>query len=385
MAADLSGLANGNAAMLGAAVERTQMPMIVTDPHGPDNPIVFANDAFARMTGYARDEIVGRNCRFLQGPGTGRQAVSDIREALAEHREISVELLNYRRDGSSFWNAMLISPIHDPQGELAYFVASQFDASHQRHSEEALRQRQAIAALGPLTSSLAHDFTNLLQVISGYADVVQSQVAGGAPDLARLGRAGEAIRTATDKAARLTHQLLAFSRRHDTDGLAVDLNALIQSLDAIIARTLGDGIAFLFLPARDIWPVHLDPMQAETALLNILINAREATPKGGRVTIETRNVGLRDRRAALIEGVPAGDYVEISVSDTGNGMRPDVLARAMEPFFTTKDDGLGNGLGLATVNGFIRRLGGAVRITSQAGDGSRVRLLLPAAPETVSP
>jgi PAS domain S-box-containing protein len=365
-----------------AAVETTRMPMIVTDPHQPDNPIIFANHAFAKMTGYANHEVVGRNCRFLQGPETDNEAVDELRLAILERREVATEILNYRKDGSAFWNALFISPVHNKQGELVYFFASQLDVSRRRDAEEALHQAQKMEALGQLTGGIAHDFNNLLQVISGYTDILQTLVESGSPDIGRLGRAGDAIRTATDRAAKLTHQLLAFSRKQRLEGRAISLNTLVESMSEIGDRTLGDDIELRRELAPDLWNARVDPTQAEVALLNILINARDAMPEGGCVTVETKNLALQDRQAALLQGVRAGNYVEVSILDTGTGMSPEVLPRVMEPFFTTKEEGKGTGLGLATVYGFAKQSGGTVRITSEVDRGTKVRLLFPATQAT---
>lgn len=162
-----------------AAVETTRMPMTVTDPYLPDNPIVFANRAFLEMTGYAADEIIGNNCRFLQGPETDRQAVIDVREAIDSRREFATEVLNYRKDGSTFWNALFVSPVFDDTGKLVYFFGSQLDVSRRRDAEDALRQAQKMEALGQLTGGIAHDFNNLLQVMSGHLEFIQMMVSNG--------------------------------------------------------------------------------------------------------------------------------------------------------------------------------------------------------------
>src|SRR6476661_8353811 len=156
-----------------AAVETTRMPMIITDPRQPDNPIIFANQAFLQMTGYDKDDIYGRNCRFLQGPETDRETVDEVREAIRQRRELSTEILNYRKNGSSFWNALFISPVYNQADELVYFFASQLDVSRRRDAEDSLHQAQKMEALGQLTGGIAHDFNNLLQIMSGYLDIIQ--------------------------------------------------------------------------------------------------------------------------------------------------------------------------------------------------------------------
>ena len=172
-----------------AAVETTRMPMIVTDPRQPDNPIIFANNAFVAMTGYTAEEVVGRNCRFLQGPGTDQATIAELRSAIAERREFATELLNYRKNGSSFWNALFVSPVLNAAGELVYFFGSQLDVSRRRDAEEALGQAQKMEALGQLTGGIAHDFNNLLQVIVGYVDILAAGLEKPDADRARLGRA----------------------------------------------------------------------------------------------------------------------------------------------------------------------------------------------------
>ncbi|KMO31277.1 histidine kinase [Methylobacterium variabile] len=359
-----------------AAVEMTRMPMIVTDPRQPDNPIIFANQAFRAMTGYAPEELVGRNCRFLQGPETDRETVADVRRAIAERKEIATEILNYRKNGSTFWNALFISPVYDQKGELVYFFGSQLDVSRRRDAEEALRQSQKMEALGQLTGGIAHDFNNLLQVVVGYVDILQSGLEDPATDPRRMARAVDNIRNAAERATTLTQQLLAFARKQRLDGRAVNLNNLVEGMRDLAGRTLGDQIMVNAELADGLWNARLDPTQTEVALLNILINARDAMPGGGRVTIRTQNhVFDADE---LPSGLPQpGRYVSVSVTDTGDGMPPEILARVMEPFFTTKEEGRGTGLGLAMVYGFARQSGGTVVIESRAGHGTTVRLYFP--------
>ncbi|MBK2451671.1 PAS domain S-box protein, partial [Escherichia coli] len=192
-----------------AAVETTRMPMIVTDPHRDDNPIIFCNRAFEKMTGYTQEEIVGKNCRFLQGHETDQDTVSQVREAIRHQREVSVEILNYRKNGSTFWNALFVSPVHGADGEIRYFFASQLDISRRKEAEEALHQAQKMEAVGKLTGGIAHDFNNLLQVITGYTDMLDARLAKD-DRIAR--RSLEAISTAASRGAQLTQQLLAFAR-----------------------------------------------------------------------------------------------------------------------------------------------------------------------------
>ncbi|WP_375465634.1 hybrid sensor histidine kinase/response regulator [uncultured Methylobacterium sp.] len=367
-----------------AAVETTRMPMIVTDPHQPDNPIIFANHAFAAMSGYAPEELIGRNCRFLQGPETDRASVEQLRAAIAERREHSTEILNYRKDGSTFWNALFVSPVHDTNGALVYYFASQLDVSRRRDAEEALGQAQKMEALGQLTGGIAHDFNNLLQVIVGYVDILSAGLEKPEADRARLGRAAQTIRHAAERATALTQQLLAFSRKQRLEGRTVNLNALIEGMGELLARSIGETIAVDLDLAPDLWNCRVDPTQAEVAILNVVINARDAMPDGGRIRIATEN---RDVEASDITGtgpLRTGRYVGIAIADSGTGMPPSVLARVMDPFFTTKEEGKGTGLGLSMVYGFAKQSGGAAQIESTLGAGTTVRLSFPATETPVS-
>ncbi|MGU3536476.1 hybrid sensor histidine kinase/response regulator [Methylobacterium sp. A54F] len=366
-----------------AAVETTRMPMIVTDPHQPDNPIIFVNRAFERMTGYTRQELIGTNCRFLQGPETDRDTVSDVRAAIADHREFSTEILNYRKDGSSFWNALFVSPVFNRQGDLVYFFGSQLDVSRRRDAEESLHQAQKMESLGQLTGGIAHDFNNLLQVISGHNEVMLALIDHPDIDVGRLRRAGEAVRDASERAAKLTHQLLAFSRKQRLEGRLLNLNGLVENMGEMAARTLGDHVTLKQALAADLWNTRIDPTQAEVALLNVLINARDAMPDGGTVTVKTENLLVEDEDTALYKSVSPGAYVVVSVTDTGCGMPPEILSRVMEPFFTTKEEGRGTGLGLAMVYGFAKQSGGSVKIYSEVGHGTCVRLIFPASDQKV--
>ena len=361
-----------------AAVETTRMPMIVTDPHQRDNPIIFVNRAFERMTGYSRGELIGTNCRFLQGRETDQDVVTDLRTAIAEHREFSTEIINYRKDGSSFWNALFVSPVFNRSGDLVYFFGSQLDVSRRRDAEESLHQAQKMESLGQLTGGIAHDFNNLLQVISGHNEVMLALIDHPTIDVGRMRRAGEAVRDASERAAKLTHQLLAFSRKQRLEGRLLNLNGLVEGMGEMASRAMGDHVVIEPDLAADLWTCRVDPTQAEVALLNVLINARDAMPGGGAVKVRTANRVIDDEETAQTKGLPAGSYVTVSVTDEGSGMPPEILARVMEPFFTTKPEGKGTGLGLAMVYGFAKQSGGSVVIYSEVGKGTTVRLLFPA-------
>ena len=360
-----------------AAIETTRMPMLVTDPRLPDNPIVFVNRAFLSMSGYSHDEIIGHNCRFLQGPATSRATVVAIREAIQDRREFSAEILNYRKDGSSFWNALYISPVYNQNKELVYFFASQLDVSRRRDAEEALGQAQKMEALGQLTGGISHDFNNLLQVMSGHLDILRLRLESKQLDEASALRSIDNIRNAIGKASTLTQQLLAFSRKQRLEGRPVNLNAIAEGMKDLTASTLGDKATVELKLEPGLGSCQLDPTQLEVALLNILVNARDAMPEGGVITVKTRNVVVQPDDINAFAGLPPGNYVSISVSDTGTGIPANIVNRVMDPFFTTKEEGKGTGLGLSMVYGFAKQSGGTVGIHSEEGTGTTVRMYFP--------
>ena len=369
---------DSNSDVFFAAVETTRMPMVVTDPRQPDNPIIFANRAFTRMTGYPRAEIVGSNCRFLQGLETDPATVTAVRDAIREGREIAVEILNYRKDGSAFWNALFIAPVRSAEGEVVYFFASQLDVSHRRDIEDMLRQAQKMEALGQLTGSIAHDFNNLLQVMTGYLDILEIHAHADAVEPQKVFRGIVSIRSAVQKAAALTQQLLSFARKQQPEGRTVNLNLLTENLTDLLCSQIGANVELQTDLAPDLWNCEVDPTQMEVALLNVLLNARDAMDKGGLLTLTTANAVIGAEQGQTLAGIEEGRYVTITITDTGAGMSPDLLERVMDPFFTTKAQGKGTGLGLSMVHGFAKRSGGSVQILSELGHGTTVRIYFPA-------
>lgn len=357
-----------------AALQMTRMPMILTDPRQDDNPIVFANKAFLDLTGYEESEIIGRNCRFLQGADTDRAAVADLRDAVARREAISLEILNYKRDGSAFWNAVFIAPVFDDHGELIYFFASQLDVTRRRSSEQSFRQAQKMEAIGQLTAGLAHDFNNLLQVVAGNIDLV---LAGDLDE--RQHRLLSNAAKAAERGTKLTRQLLAFARKTRLEPRRINLNDLIHEFGDLIDNTVGAQIRLVTALERRLPDVLIDPSHLEMALLNVLINARDAMPQGGTVTISTQLWKLNGNAAA--HQLPEGDYVVLTIADEGAGMSEEVRRRATEPFFTTKGQDRGTGLGLAMVHGFVQQSLGRLELESAPGEGTQVRMLFPVATE----
>jgi hypothetical protein len=248
-------------------------------------------------------------------------------------------------------------------------------------AQQALRQAQKMEAIGHLTGGIAHDFNNLLTGIIGSLDLMARRMATDRPD--DIPRFMKAASTSALRAAALTHRLLAFARRQSLDTRPNDINRLVASMEDLFHRTLGERIELQSMLAADLWTAFADANQLESALLNLAINARDAMPDGGRLTIETANAELDTAYTALHADVDPGDYVVVSVSDTGTGMPPDVVAKAIDPFFTTKPVGEGSGLGLSMIYGFAKQSGGHLRIYSEVGQGTTIKLYLPRALQDV--
>jgi two-component system, cell cycle sensor histidine kinase and response regulator CckA len=360
----------------GKAFDAFLQGVTITDPNRPGNPIVYANEGFTRLTGYGRDEVLGRNCRFLQGKDTSAEAVGAIRDAIRAARPCFVEVLNYRKDGTPFWNALSIAPITE-DGQLTHFVGVQTDITAFKQMEFQLRQSQKMEAIGHLAGGVAHDFNNLLTVINGCCELLRINHGvrdDATPLVDEIHRAGE-------RAATLTRQLLAFSRKTVLQPRVLPLNDLVTDFQKMIGRLIGEDIDLATDFRADPGLVRVDPGQMEQVLMNLVVNARDAMPKGGTVTIGTREVFLDDDYVRRFEDLRPGRYVLVTVNDTGCGMDKATLSRMFEPFFTTKPVGKGTGLGLAMVYGILKASGGHVAVESEKGRGTTFNLFLPAVDE----
>lgn len=356
------------------AIQAVSQGILITDPNQPDDPIIYASPGFERMTGYSAEEVLGKNCRFLQGKDTAPEANAVLREAFREGLECSVEILNYRKDGTEFWNALFITPVRDKDHRLAYFVGVHADVTDRRVLEQAFHQSQRMEAIGQLAGGVAHDFNNLLTIISGHSEILLSTLESKDP----LRESAKAISDAGELAASLTRQLLAFSRQAVLETRVLNLNELVLETEKMLRRLIGEDILLTAVLDPQISCVKVDPHQLDQVLMNLSINARDAMPRGGRLTLQTKNVTFEEDHA----DVPAGRYVMLAVSDSGGGMTPEVKPRIFEPFFTTKDLGKGTGLGLAVVHGIVTQSGGHIGFSSELDHGTTFKLYFPAVEET---
>lgn len=360
------------------AIEAISQGIVLTDPTIPDNPIVYASPSFERMTGYSPEEARGRNCRFLQGKETNPDAIARLRRATLDGRAVTVELLNYRKDGSAFWNALSVSPVRDSQGKLTHFVGVLTDVTERRRLEEQYRQIQKMDAIGQLAGGVAHDFNNLLTVINGYSEILLDTLPPD--DLSRESLVE--ILKAGERSAELTQQMLTFSRQQVLDPRVIELNRVVAETEKMLRRLIGADVRLAVCTEPSLWPTRADPGQIGQVLMNLAVNARDAMPRGGCLTIETQNVTLDADYVWSHPDARQGDHVVIAVSDSGVGMSPEVQTRIFEPFFTTKEAGKGTGLGLATVYGIVKQSGGHIAVYSELGKGTTFKVYLPRAEST---
>jgi len=342
---------------------------------GADGVVQAVNPAGSTMLGYEADAMVGRHFEPFVHPEDVLATARAIHQASRETLR-GFECRIRHRDGSWRWFSWTAAPEEGVVYASGRDVTAEKEAAQAlRQAEEALRQSQKMEAVGQLTGGIAHDFNNMLTGIIGSLQMLRRRVAQRRTD--DLERYVEAAMGAAERAASLTHRLLSFARRRPLDPKPVDIARLVGGMAELLRRTVGEAIELQIPAMEGSWPVHCDPNQLESALLNLVINARDAMPKGGRLTIAAAHREVRTTDPGREPWAAPGEYVVLSVADTGIGMPPDVLERALDPFFTTKPQGVGTGLGLSMVYGFCRQSGGHVRLHSQPGQGTVVELCLP--------
>lgn len=354
-------------------IQELAQGILITDATRPENPIIDASRGVHRLTGYSRDELLGKTFQFLQGPETDDETSQLLSDSLAAGKECNVELVNYRKDGSIFYGNLAINPVHDKKGLLKYFVGILSDVSQRKRLEDQLRQSQKMEAVGRLAGGVAHDFNNLLTIITGYSEILLEQQ--GVDTIVR--ESAHAISEASSRAASLTRQLLGFSRKSILQPKVLDVNSVVSNIAAMLRRLIGEDIELVTNLAPFTQTVRVDPGQLDQILMNLAVNARDAMPRGGRLTISTSNVHLTESDVLASPECKPGRYVMLSVSDTGVGMTPETLPRIFEPFFTTKEIGKGTGLGLPMVLGIVQQSGGAIHVESQLNEGTVFKIYLP--------
>lgn len=359
-------------ARLAAIVESSDDSVISTDL---DGKILSWNPGAERLYGYAHSEVIGQRAGFTSAPGEPIDMDAVVRDATTSGVTAHFETTRVRKDGRRVLVSVSVSPVRDTEGRIIGAAGISRDVTEHRKLEGEFRQAQKMEAIGRLAGGIAHDFNNILTAISANAELAMEDLPPEHPvreDLAEIRRAGT-------RAAALTRQLLAFSRKQVLQPQTINLNTTVQSVEEMLRRVIGEDVTLIPNLARDLSFVRADPTQIEQVLMNLAVNARDAMPQGGRLTISTKNVDSTDDIRP--DDLAGGGYVMLGVTDTGVGMDEKTRARIFEPFFTTKEPGKGTGLGLSTVYGIVRQSGGFITLDSERDKGTSFKLYLPRADE----
>jgi PAS domain S-box-containing protein len=352
------------------AIEQTAESIIITDI---DGSILYVNPAFERITGYGRVEVIGRQPSLLQSGQQEWALYEKLWATISAGQVWQGRFVNKRKDGTLYTVDTTITPVRDENQQIVNYIGLQHDVSRELELEQQYRQSQKIEAIGRLTAGIAHDFNNLLTAINGFAELLRMQLPADDPHQELV----EKILHPGRRAADLVRQLLTFSRVQIIEPKVINLNATVADMERMLRRVIGENIEMETNLAPELWLTRADPVQVEQVIVNLAVNASDAMPEGGNLVIQTANTTLTDQYVAGQLEVEGGDYVLLSVSDTGSGMGEEVKAHIFEPFFTTKDVGKGTGLGLATVFGIVKQSHGHIWVESEAGQGTTFTIYLP--------
>ncbi|MGA2786603.1 MAG: response regulator [Verrucomicrobiota bacterium] len=355
-----------------SALEAVANGIILTDAAGK---IIFGNKAFCAMTGYGLEEILGKTPGFLNSGKHDADFFRTLWNTILAGQVWQGELINRRKNGTFYNEEMTITPVQRSNGEISHFIAVKQDITKQKQRKEQLHQARKMEAIGQLAGGIAHDFNNLLTVIHGNVQLVlmdESQLKEENRQCLKQ------ITDATERAADLTRQLLTFGRKQVIQFQPLDLNHVIGSFTKMLKRVIGEHITLQCRCAKDLPAVNADVGMIEQILLNLIVNSRDALPQGGSIVIATETVSIDASRAETHPEAQTGEFVCITVRDTGMGIYPEYLPRIFEPFFTTKEAGKGTGFGLATVYGIVKQHRGWIEVSSQVGNGTTFKIFLPA-------
>jgi two-component system, cell cycle sensor histidine kinase and response regulator CckA len=361
--------------LLNSAVLQSRESILITDAELdlPGPRVVFVNPAFTKMTGYSQEEAVGKTPRILQGPRTDKTVLSRLRKNLEQGETFEGEAINYRKDGKEFDLEWQIAPIRDVAGTITHFLSIQRDITARKRFEAQLFQSQKMETVGKLAGGVAHEFNSILTAIIGQSELMLDDLPAGSP----LRKSAAEIRKAASRAATLTRQLLAYGRKQFLKPETLDLNRVMASMDGMFHHLMGGDVDMQIIPARGLQAVKADAGQIEQVIMNMAINARDAMPNGGKLTLETANVTFDQESVGRYPELQEGDYVMLAITDTGRGMSAEVKARVFEPFFSTKEVGQGTGLGLSTCYGIIKQSGGHISVYSELARGATFKIYLP--------
>lgn len=359
------------------ALEAASNGIVITDIAGT---ILWVNEAFSQMTGYSLYEAVGKNPRILKSGEQSVRSYEELWSTILDGRTWNGELINRRKDGSLYFERQTITPVRNKEGEITHFIAIKLDISSEKRLEAQFRQSQKMEAVGRLAGGVAHDFNNLLTIILWQSDWLLMERTGDS----LLRKSLTEIKNAAQRAAGLTRQLLAFSRKQIFQVKVGDLNDIVRGVDPMIRRLLGEDVEFVTLFGQDLKKIKVDAAQIEQVIMNLAVNARDAMPSGGKLVIETLQVQMDAKAAGHYPGLVPGDYVLLKVKDNGMGMPAEVKAHLFEPFFTTKEKGKGTGLGLATCYGIVKQSKGYLYVESEPEKGATFLVFLPPSEETMA-
>jgi PAS domain S-box-containing protein len=355
---------------LATAVEQAAESIVITDTNGV---VRYVNPAFECTTGYSREEIIGQNPSILKGGKHDSAFYANLWETIKSGAVWTGHFTNRKKDGSIYEEEATISPVRDASGTIVNFVAVKRDVTKEVGLENQLMQAQKMQAVGQLAGGIAHDFNNLLTAVIGYSQLAKRNLADSDPLLADIGE----IEKAGLRAAELTGQLLAFSRKQVLEPKNVEINALVTDLQKMLRRLIGEDIDLVAALDLELGTVKADPGQLQQVVMNLTVNARDAMPRGGKLTIETANVDLDNDYAERNVEVTPGAYCMLAISDNGCGMDEEIRSHIFEPFFTTKGLGRGTGLGLSTVYGIVKQSGGHISVYTEPGQGTTFKVYLP--------
>lgn len=361
---------------LSQAVEQNPLSIVITDSNGL---IEYVNPSFIKVTGYSLKEALGRTPNFLKSGKTSEDVYENIWKTISNGKVWTGELVNRKKDGSFFWEKVIISPIFDTSNKITHYLGLKEDITSRKQLEEQLRHSQKMEAIGQLAGGVAHDFNNIITAINGYCDLILREIDRDNPVYNRV----QQIEYAGDRAATLTRQLLAFSRKQLLNPEVINLNQLIQNLEKMLHRLIGEHIKFKTIYEENPGMIRADPGQIEQIIMNLVLNARDAMPDGGKLILETKSIRFTDEYVRWHRGTEPGWYVLLSVTDTGVGMDKEIQGHIFEPFFTTKKIGKGTGLGLSTVYGIVKQSGSTIRVYSEPEKGTTFKIYFPVSGEKI--